>query len=145
MRASTSSTSLLACLVVAAIATVAAAHQPLEHSRSLLQNSFNPNERQYMQITVSLDATCAQVAATSGPAFLNAVKLACLEDTRIALEANPAGIADMGVTLKSVRSMPPNCTDIVVRAAQHAPSSASSSCPVTTAVLCMVPWLEKDP
>jgi hypothetical protein len=119
MRAKASPATLLACLVVAAVLTVAAAHQPLEHSRSLLQNRFDPNLRQYMQITVSLDATCAQVAATSGPAFLNAVKLACLEDTRIALEANPAGIADMGVTLQSVRAMPPNCTDIVVRAEQH--------------------------
>jgi hypothetical protein len=107
--------SLVACLALMAAAE-ASAHQPLEHARSLLQNGFNPNERQYMQITVSLDATCAQVAATSGRAFLNAVKLACLEDTRVALEVNPVGIADMGVTLKSVRAMPPNCTDITVRA-----------------------------
>ena len=43
------------------------------------------------------------------------MKLAALKDTRVALENSPVGIADMVATLKSVRSMVPNCTDLVVR------------------------------
>jgi hypothetical protein len=116
MRDLTKGTPFLAHLLLLAAAALAAArHETLERGRSLLQNSFNPDERQYIQITLSLDATCAQVAATSGPAYLNAVKLAALKDTRVALENSPVGIADMVATLKSVRSMVPNCTDLVVR------------------------------
>ena len=92
MRASRQAPLALACLLAAA----GTAHA----GRTLLQ--FNPDFRQFVQITVSLRGTCSAVLAVN-PTLLNDVRLAAIADVRRELTANPVGIANLTATLASLR------------------------------------------
>jgi hypothetical protein len=69
---------------------------------------------QYSQITVSLNASCAQVGSTSGLGYLTRLRDAAIEDARNTLAANRRGIISLRATLNSLRASTPTCTDVTV-------------------------------
>ena len=84
------------------------------HASRSLQQRFDPQIRQFVQITLSMRGTCNQLLAVS-PTLLNQVRLAAVADMRRALTASPIGIMDLPATLASVRALTPNCSAVQVR------------------------------
>ena len=98
-----------------ALACLLAAAGGADAGRALQQaNPFNPQFRQFVQITISMRGTCAQVLAAN-PTLANDVRLATIADVAAALTAAPVGIANLTATLASLRAPTPNCTAVRVR------------------------------